>query len=110
MTADRQGQIKGVICKSGDKRGGENLDDEGEDLAEHRARQHIGDGLYLELNGAILMAAGVLVSIIAAGIQASKNVSVAFVFEFDHNGIFHIVQIFGILLLVIGLRLSLLSS
>ncbi len=63
-----------------------------------------------QLNGAILMAAGVLVSIIAAGIQASKNVSGAFVFEFDHNGIFHIVQIFGILLLVIGLRLSLLSS
>ena len=59
-----------------------------------------------QLNGALLMAAGVLVSIIAAGIQALKNVSVTIVFEFDHNGIFHIVQILGIILLVAGLRLS----
>jgi hypothetical protein len=63
-----------------------------------------------QLNGAALMAAGVLVSMIAAGIQATKKVSVTFFFEFDHNGIFHIVQIFGIVLLVAGLRLSLFSN
>ena len=63
-----------------------------------------------QLNGATLMAAGIMVSIIAAGIQALKRLSIKFIFEFDHNGVFHIVQIFGILLLVIGLRLSLLSS
>jgi hypothetical protein len=60
-----------------------------------------------QLNGALLMAAGVLVSIIAAGIQASKNISMKIVFEFDHNGIFHIVQIFGIIFLVAGIRQSL---
>jgi hypothetical protein len=61
-----------------------------------------------QLNGALLIATGVLVSIIAAGIQASNNVSVTIVFEFDHNGIFHIVQILGIILLVAGIRFSLL--
>lgn len=63
-----------------------------------------------QLEGAALIAAGVLVSIIAAGIQASKRVSITFFFEFDHNGIYHIVQIFGIVLLAVGLRLSLLSN
>ena len=60
-----------------------------------------------QLNGATLIAAGVLVSIIAAGIQATNKVSVTFVFEFDHNGIFHIVQVFGIILMVAGIRISL---
>ncbi len=60
-----------------------------------------------QLDGAALIAAGVLVSIIAAGIQASKKVSIKFVFEFDHNGIFHIIQMFGIILLVAGIRQSL---
>jgi len=63
-----------------------------------------------QLSGALMMAAGVLVSIIAAGIQASKKISVTIVYEFDHNGIFHIVQIFGIILLVAGLRRSLFSG
>jgi hypothetical protein len=63
-----------------------------------------------QLQGAELIAAGVLVSIIAAGIQASKKVSIKFVFEFDHNGLFHIIQMLGIVLLVAGLRLSLLSN
>lgn len=63
-----------------------------------------------QMNGAILMASGVLVSIIAAGIQASKKVKFTVVFEFDHNGIFHIVQIFGIILLVAGIQISLLPG
>ena len=60
-----------------------------------------------QLNGATMMAAGVLVSIIAAVIQASKKLNIKIIFEFDHNGIFHIIQVFGIVLLVAGLRLSL---
>ena len=61
------------------------------------------------LNGSLLMATGVLVSIIAAGLQAAKKTRVTLLFEFDHNGIFHIVQIIGLLLILAGLRLSLLS-
>ncbi len=63
-----------------------------------------------QLYGATMMAAGVLVSMIAAGIQASKKVSITFVLEFDHNGIFHIVQLVGIIILTFGIRLSLLPG
>ena len=50
------------------------------------------------------MAAGILVTIVAAGIQASGAVYVTVVWEFDFNGIFHIVQMVGVALLVVGLR------
>ena len=62
------------------------------------------------LQGAWLMATGILVSIIAAGIQASKAVSITLIWEFNHNGIFHLVQMVGLLLLLAGLRSALLSS
>jgi hypothetical protein len=60
-----------------------------------------------DLPGAYLMAAGVLASIIAAGIQANKPVGVTFIWRFDHNGIYHLVQVVGLLLLFAGLRKSL---
>lgn len=60
-----------------------------------------------QLNGSMIMALGILISILAAGIQANKNVSVKLFIEFDHNGVFHIVQIIGMLFLVAGLRMSL---
>ena len=60
-----------------------------------------------DLPGAYLMAAGILASIIAAGIQANKSVVVTFIWRFDHNGIYHIVQIAGLIFLLIGLRGSL---
>lgn len=61
-----------------------------------------------QLNGSAIMALGILISIVAAGIQVAKNVSVKLIVEFDHNGVFHIVQIIGILFLLAGLRSSLL--
>ena len=60
-----------------------------------------------DLPGAFLMASGVLASIIAAGIQANKSVVVTFIWRFDHNGIYHLVQVVGLLLLFAGLRKSL---
>ncbi|MGB9438185.1 MAG: hypothetical protein WCB15_09590 [Desulfobacterales bacterium] len=60
-----------------------------------------------DLPGAYLMAAGILASIIAAGIQANKSVVVTFIWRFDHNGIYHLVQVVGLLLLFAGLRKSL---
>jgi len=59
-----------------------------------------------DLPGAYLMAAGILASIIAAGIQANKSVVVTFIWRFDHNGIYHLVQVVGLLLLLAGLRWS----
>jgi hypothetical protein len=58
--------------------------------------------------GAAFMAAGILISILAAGIQAKKSMSLTVIWQFDHNGIYHIVQIIGLILLLVGLRGSLL--
>ena len=57
--------------------------------------------------GAAVMAAGILITIVAAAIQASNAISVTFIWEFDHNGIFHLIQIVGVVVLVAGLRAAL---
>jgi hypothetical protein len=59
-----------------------------------------------ELAGAAFMAAGILISILAAGIQANKSISLTVIWQFDHNGIYHIIQAVGLLLLVYGIRIS----
>jgi hypothetical protein len=59
-----------------------------------------------ELNGAGLIAAGILLSIIAAAIQAKKSISLKLIWQFNHNGIYHLVQMGGLILLLIGLRCS----
>jgi hypothetical protein len=56
------------------------------------------------LDGSWLMATGILVTIIAAGIQTSNAISFTFIWSFDHNGVYHLVQMLGIILLVGGLR------
>ena len=56
------------------------------------------------IKGAGLMAAGILVTVIAAVIQAIKGIKVTFIREFDHNGIFHIVQMIGLIILLKGLQ------
>ncbi|CAB1063506.1 hypothetical protein D1BOALGB6SA_8289 [Olavius sp. associated proteobacterium Delta 1] len=61
-----------------------------------------------ELSGAGIIAGGILVSILAAAIQANKSISLTVIWQFDHNGIYHMVQAAGLLLLVYGIRLSLL--
>lgn len=67
--------------------------------------------IYLALRGepagAAFMAAGILTSILAAGIQANKSISLTVIWQFDHNGIYHIVQVVGLILLLIGLQRSL---
>lgn len=61
------------------------------------------------LKGALWMASGVLVTIIAAAVQATKVVAFSLIWDFDHNGAFHIIQIMGMLLLFIGISKSLRS-
>ncbi|MEA3478401.1 MAG: hypothetical protein U9R60_09500 [Bacteroidota bacterium] len=56
-----------------------------------------------QLNGAWWMVSGIFISIIAAVIQATGSVKIMVFWEFDHNGIFHVVQMFGIILLLKGL-------
>jgi hypothetical protein len=57
-----------------------------------------------QINGAWLMSVSFWVTIIAGIIQASRLVSFKFVWEFDHNGTFHLVQLLGLFLLILGLR------
>lgn len=59
-----------------------------------------------KLKGAWWMVMGILITIIAAGIQASEAVNVHIIWEFDHNGIFHIVQMAGVLVIFLGLAKS----
>jgi hypothetical protein len=56
--------------------------------------------------GAGAITLGIGLSLIAAAIQAS-DLSVRVVVRFDHNGLFHLVQIAGVILLASGLRASL---
>ncbi len=57
-----------------------------------------------KVKGAGLMATGILVTIIAAAIQAIETIKATIIYEFDHNGIFHIVQMIGLLILLKGLQ------
>lgn len=64
------------------------------------------------LPGAGWMMAGVLVTIIAAGIQAlwnGKEKPVRMIWQFDQNGLYHLIQMVGVVFLVIGLRIGLLA-
>ncbi|MFC1734439.1 DUF6962 family protein [candidate division KSB1 bacterium] len=61
------------------------------------------------IQGAKFMVAGIFLSIIAAVIQSTEWVYFKLIWEFDYNGIFHIIQIFGLGFLLIGLRKELLS-
>lgn len=53
--------------------------------------------------GTLWMAAGVLTSLIAAIVQAIHGIRVKIIWHFDHNGVFHIIQTAGLLLLLRGI-------
>ena len=64
--------------------------------------------LFLFLKGtpcAGWMAAGVFVTIIAAIVQATGKAGKSIFWYFDNNGVFHLIQIIGLGLLFVGLRL-----
>jgi len=57
--------------------------------------------------GAGLVAGALAVSLVAGAIQANDALAVRLVWEFDHNGVYHLVQLGGLALLVAGLGTSL---
>ncbi|MBI5428984.1 MAG: hypothetical protein HY938_00845 [Nitrosomonadales bacterium] len=61
------------------------------------------------LNGAGVIAAAIVVNLVAAGIQAS-SAYIWIIFPFDHNGIFHLVQMAGTAMLGLGVHLSMRSN
>jgi uncharacterized protein DUF6962 len=69
-------------------------------------------GVYLWLlragrPGAGLVAAGLAVSLAAGAIQANEELGARLVWEFDHNGLYHLAQLGGLGLLVAGLTRTL---
>ena len=57
-----------------------------------------------DLSGAGWITAAIAVNILAAAIQAEGSLGFTLVWTFDHNGVFHLVQMLGIGLLVWGLK------
>lgn len=55
------------------------------------------------LDGANIIAAGILLNIVAAAIQASGTISMTLVVPFDHNGVFHLVQLVALATITLGL-------
>ncbi len=66
-------------------------------------------GVYLllardrRLAGASSVAAAILLNIVAAAIQATGSVALTIVVPFDHNGVFHLVQLLALVVLTRGL-------
>jgi len=65
--------------------------------------------IYLRLavegrSGAAAVAAAFALSLTAGAVQASGIGPVRLVWEFDHNGLFHLIELLGLVLLVTGLR------
>jgi hypothetical protein len=53
--------------------------------------------------GAGWMTAGVAASLVAAATQARRNLEITLIWEFDHNGIFHLIQALGVIFFCVGL-------
>ena len=62
------------------------------------------------LPGAAFMVAGVLITVVAATFQNNHAIDLVVIWKFDHNGVFHLIQMIGVLALVAGLRAPLLAQ
>jgi hypothetical protein len=57
-----------------------------------------------QVAGAWLMVGGVLLTMIAAGVQAGRVGSFTLIWPFDHNGLYHLLQTVAVVILLAGLR------
>jgi len=62
-----------------------------------------------KLRGSLLMALAILITMIASGIQAIGTIHIRIIWEFDNNGLFHIIQMPGLVFFLLGLRSGFLS-
>lgn len=71
-------------------------------------------GVYLWLvlvertSGALLITCGILVTIVAAIAQTIHTIKFTVIWQFNYNGLFHVIQMVGIVLLVAGVRRAIL--
>ena len=67
-------------------------------------------GVYLWLTivrrppGALLITCGILVTILAALVQTIHSIALTVIWQFNYNGLFHLIQMVGIVFLVAGVR------
>lgn len=64
----------------------------------------------ISYGGGWYMAVGILISIMAAIFQTFNSISFTIVWPFDHNGVYHIIQIVGLFFIIIGLRKALICQ
>jgi len=62
-----------------------------------------------KLRGSLLMALAILITMIASGIQAIGTIHIRVIWELDNNGLFHIIQMLGLIFFLLGLRSGFLS-
>jgi hypothetical protein len=60
--------------------------------------------VYHPCASAAWMLAGVVLTILAAGCQTALRATIQMIWPFDHNGLFHLVQLSGVLCLLAGLK------
>ena len=63
--------------------------------------------LVRRMPGAGAMIGGILLSLLAAAVQTRGTVAFTLIWPFDHNGVFHLIQLLGLVALLWGLRSSL---
>lgn len=63
-----------------------------------------------QLAGAWLMVAGVALTLTAAAVQASQTATLHIRWPFDHNGLYHVIQMVAVLFLAAGLQAALVSG
>jgi hypothetical protein len=68
---------------------------------------YVSLAIHRRLPGATLIAIAILLNIAAAAVQASGSVGFTLIWPFDHNGVFHIVQMIAVVVLMLGLHRSL---
>lgn len=61
------------------------------------------DGLRRDGRRSVWVVAGLVITVVAAVVQATGAVSFTLVWPFDHNGVFHLVQIPGLIAVAYGL-------
>jgi hypothetical protein len=62
-----------------------------------------------QLPGAGLILIGIFLTLVASGIQAGESLKFTLIWEFDHNGIFHLIQLVANVVVLLGLRMALLG-
>ncbi len=60
-----------------------------------------------QIRGGWLMTVGVLITILAAGVQSIKFIHFTLIWEFNNNGAFHLIQAVALFFLIFGLRADL---